>query len=904
MTTTSHLQIRPDYFRCPEECKNFTKINTNKRYKYFCQTHFTAGDIEQFETYRDKTNGKNDMKINLEQNIWKNIENNDKINWEKYRNLSHESVDNTFRYLFNKFKKAIFVKIKDRKLSVFLPFSNKNFVNEWHIKIKSEGNMNIFLEKIQNLEGRKFYLKSVNKYIDTWFANNCLLRWEFPIKEGDTNIQCTSDFFHTLCSEREIPDIEFFVNRRDFPILTRNSTEAYDHIYGDNYKLVSHDYKEYSPILSMVNKENYADIAIPTSEDWARVMRKEGKYFPKTEDQDYKCYDIIWESKKNIAIFRGSCTGAGVTIETNPRLKLSYLSSLEKNKKYLDAGITEWNLRPRKLKNDNFLRSIDIDKLPFGLKPKMNQKEQQEYKYVVNIEGHVAAYRLSMELSCGFCILLVESDYKLWFYDQLKPNVHYISIKKDLSDLIDKIKWCQKNDDFCKKISENAKKFADNYLSKKGILDYTQKLLFDLKNITGNYIYPLDSNIEDMEKILEKNSYHRFSLSDFEKPKIEEKNFESIIFENKNTKIEEKNFESIIFENENTKITKYGSFCLKESKKKLINEAFVTLNGTNKLLNDIPNFIETIHFNKENNSIISKFISYQNLYQYIHSDNFNFFEFIQILYLVSLSIHVSQKKLKFIHWDLTPWNIMLKWEKADIQYIIDDKQIFQITTNVIPIIIDMDKSSIFFENKKYGGIKKNFSSIQDILSLLNTSIFEIANFDSDFNSVNNLIKLANFISNTDYRPKSFFRSGENGLGEIRFFFKRAKKFTDLIESDKFQLENLSPIDFVYFLEKNFKIHKFFNKKIKTCFDNIYHIPQDNYLKFFNFIFSHNKFITTFEDLSKFLIFNNIIDNFSEQKYHDKYKRCKKFIRNVIQNANIDDPYNLYDKFKVSFLRKN
>ena len=52
-TTTSHLQIKPDYFISAEACtaSERTKNNTNSRYKFFNQTHFTAGDSDQFEEY-------------------------------------------------------------------------------------------------------------------------------------------------------------------------------------------------------------------------------------------------------------------------------------------------------------------------------------------------------------------------------------------------------------------------------------------------------------------------------------------------------------------------------------------------------------------------------------------------------------------------------------------------------------------------------------------------------------------------------------------------------------------------------------------------------------------------------------------------------------------------------------
>ena len=124
MTTTSHFQIKPDYYISIEECKESNKLRaqSNIRYKNFTQTHFTAGDEEQFQHYRYDKNGTLLTKeISLEYNIFKD----DNIEfWEGYKDLEATNVLETFRYLFNKFKKGIFVKIVDNELKVFLPFLN------------------------------------------------------------------------------------------------------------------------------------------------------------------------------------------------------------------------------------------------------------------------------------------------------------------------------------------------------------------------------------------------------------------------------------------------------------------------------------------------------------------------------------------------------------------------------------------------------------------------------------------------------------------------------------------------------------------------------------------------------------------------------------------------------------
>ena len=53
-----------------------------------------------------------------------------------YHYPTDETALNTFKYLFYKFKKGIFVQIRDGKIAVFLPFDNQQYVNEWSHLLK------------------------------------------------------------------------------------------------------------------------------------------------------------------------------------------------------------------------------------------------------------------------------------------------------------------------------------------------------------------------------------------------------------------------------------------------------------------------------------------------------------------------------------------------------------------------------------------------------------------------------------------------------------------------------------------------------------------------------------------------------------------------------------------------
>ena len=137
-----------------------------------------------------------------------------------------------------------------------------------------------------------------------------------------------------------------------------------------------------------------------------------------------------------------------ITIKTNIRLRAAALGKKYPN--ILDLGIVDWNARPKKFKKQP-IRVIDEEKFNFKLKPRITDEEKFKYKYILYLDGHVAAFRMGGELASGSVLFVPESSYSLWFSKYLEPMKHYIPIKDDLSDLVEKTNWCIKNDLFVKK---------------------------------------------------------------------------------------------------------------------------------------------------------------------------------------------------------------------------------------------------------------------------------------------------------------------------------------------------------------------------------------------------------------------------------------------------------------------
>jgi hypothetical protein len=472
---------------------------TNPRYRFFRQSHYTAGDKEQFldawtrpppDWGRDKNILPEDASLSFGHEID-----------PRFRNPDPVSVMNTFEYLFDKMKKGIFVRIRDNRVDIFLPFSKAYYKNNYPIKMCP---IDVF-RSIQQREGRPFDERKIQKQTAYWYANNGIFRYENPIRENESGIHELHDMFVETCRHRKIPDVEFFLNKRDFPLLKRDYTEPYDAIYGDRHPLEeAYRHDRHCPILGMTTREGFSDVPIPTWDDWARVSSiEDGKHFPR-DFRDYReDMHTDWDSKIPTLVFRGASTGLGTTIEDNPRLFMADLSLLglrdpEDGVLWMDCGITKWNLRARKNSPDRPLDTIRVTHIPLvGYK---TMSEQSRYKYVLHLPGHSFAYRLSCYMGMGSVILMWECPYEIWYSRWLKPFVHYVPIEKeyDKDEILGKLRWCKTHDEECRRIAQNAREFYDRYLDKNGIMNYLQTLLIDLR--PGSYPHTDHRQIQMMMK--------------------------------------------------------------------------------------------------------------------------------------------------------------------------------------------------------------------------------------------------------------------------------------------------------------------------------------------------------------------------------------------------------------------
>lgn len=234
-------------------------------------------------------------------------------------------------------------------------------------------------------------------------------------------------------------------------------------------KAITFDSNVCLPVLNGSGQKGYLDIPIPNFDDFYYAWG-----YTKLEG-----LETDWSKKVAKAVFRGSMTGCGYTANTNTRLRLAKLSEKYGDRDFLDAGLTRLSgsLRFDPEKGLGYYNEKTESVKPVSY---MSDIEQSRCKYIIHVDGNVAAFRLLTKMLTGSVPLIVEGDYTLWFQQSLKEGKHYLSIKKDLSNLIEVIEWCRDNDSKCKKIASEAKSFAEKLLTKQCITGTLAKILWEL----------------------------------------------------------------------------------------------------------------------------------------------------------------------------------------------------------------------------------------------------------------------------------------------------------------------------------------------------------------------------------------------------------------------------------------
>lgn len=239
----------------------------------------------------------------------------------------------------------------------------------------------------------------------------------------------------SLTNKVHLPDLEFFINLGDWPLIKKSSVNI--------------------PIFSWCGSVDTMDIVLPTydlTESTLHMFYRVTLDMLSVQNERWK-----WENKVEKAFFRGRDS-------RRERLDLIDISRLHPDS--FNSSITNF-----------FFFTDEIAK--YG--PKVGHipfTDFFEYKYQINMDGTVAAYRMPYLLAGNSVVLKQDSPYYEHYYHDLRPFEHYIPFHRDVKlDLVEKVQWLKTNDREAKKIMMNARKFIRKNLMPSNIFCYYLLLL-------------------------------------------------------------------------------------------------------------------------------------------------------------------------------------------------------------------------------------------------------------------------------------------------------------------------------------------------------------------------------------------------------------------------------------------
>lgn len=94
----------------------------------------------------------------------------------------------------------------------------------------------------------------------------------------------------------------------------------------------------------------------------------------------------------------------------------------------------------------------------------MSIYDHLKYKFIMSLEGNDVASNLKWVMSSNCIAVMPRPTCETWYMEgRLIPDYHYLEIKPDYSDLVEKTTWCANNPEKAKEIILNAHKWGSQF---------------------------------------------------------------------------------------------------------------------------------------------------------------------------------------------------------------------------------------------------------------------------------------------------------------------------------------------------------------------------------------------------------------------------------------------------------
>jgi len=429
---------------------------------------------------------------------------------EGYRHLNTgksrtEGVINTFRYIYDRHQRGVYVSIRDGKVASFVGFHNRK---DWRNPLARYMRLDPDAQRDAALRYAQDGVDPADvSYNPPWVWNNigCLVGSVAGVRrqgppagyEASYNHGEVRFFLDRVCEAAPsvrggrvpVPDCDFFVNYYDQVLLRKDLTVPLWHIVGKQATSTSPPHTgargPMAPIVSLCTRPGFIDLPCVFPDDVARAWGVYGAPRCSNGYGDEAGYEQAWSKKQPKAVFRGSATGCGWTTETNGRMRLAQLSTAtDAGRSALDAALTYGSetVHYKKHVSEPFVRHRTVLQDPDKM---LSLTEQSRYRYVVYVEGNVAAYRMSAMFALGSMVIyVVGDDYRGWFHPLLR-HLGNCYIVKDADGVIPAVEWARANDADAKRIAAAGLHMYRRHLSRDAMLEYGIKMLSAIDYAAG-----------------------------------------------------------------------------------------------------------------------------------------------------------------------------------------------------------------------------------------------------------------------------------------------------------------------------------------------------------------------------------------------------------------------------------
>uniref|UniRef100_A0A672J1T8 Glycosyl transferase CAP10 domain-containing protein n=1 Tax=Salarias fasciatus TaxID=181472 RepID=A0A672J1T8_SALFA len=242
-----------------------------------------------------------------------------------------------------------------------------------------------------------------------------------------------------------LPDLEMVANVRDYP-------------------QVPHWVQPTLPVFSFSKTSDYQDIMYPAwtfweggPAVWPIYPTGLGRWDLMRDDLKKSAAQWPWKKKESRGFFRGSRTSA----ERDPLVLLSRDAP-----ELVDAEYTK-----------NQAWKSEKDTLGRPPAKEIPLVDHCKYKYLFNFRGVAASFRFKHLFLCGSLVFHVGDEWQEFFYPQLRPWVHYIPVKQDLSNVRELLQFVKDNDAIAQEIAKRGQEFILNHLRMEDVTCYWENLL-------------------------------------------------------------------------------------------------------------------------------------------------------------------------------------------------------------------------------------------------------------------------------------------------------------------------------------------------------------------------------------------------------------------------------------------